>query len=97
MTFDPVIHPEPRLQICAFLLPSEEMAFSVLRTRLDISESSLSRQLKTLVDAGYVTSTKERGVPRPRTWVALTPRGRAAVHGHLAALNEIAAAANTDR
>ncbi|WP_256463931.1 transcriptional regulator [Georgenia sp. TF02-10] len=55
-----------------------------------MSESSLSRQLKTFVDAKYVVLTKERGVPRPKTWVALTDLGRSAVRGHLQALRDLA-------
>ncbi|TNC17205.1 helix-turn-helix domain-containing protein [Georgenia sp. 311] len=89
--FNAVIHPEQRIRICAFLLANEEAAFSVLRESLSISESGLSKQVKVLVDAGYVRATKERGVSRPRTWVALTAEGRRATVGHLAALREIAA------
>lgn len=89
--FNPVIHPEQRIRICAFLLANEEVAFSVLRESLEISESGLSKQVKVLANAGYVRIAKERGVPRPRTWVALTAEGREATASHLAALREIAA------
>lgn len=89
--FNSVIHPEQRIRICAFLMANDEVAFSVLRESLAISESGLSKQVKVLVDAGYVRATKERGVSRPRTWIALTPLGRQATTEHLAALREIAA------
>lgn len=89
--FDPVIHPEPRLRICAFLLPTEQVAFGSLRDELGYSDSQLSKHLKTLVEAGYVTTTKEGDVPRPRTWVSLTDAGRVATQGHLAVLRDLAA------
>lgn len=87
--FDPLIHPEQRIRACAFLLANEEVAFAVLREFLGTSESALSRQLKVLAEAGYVTVTRETGVPRPRSWVALTAEGRRATLGHLAALQEM--------
>src|SRR6185369_8070532 len=52
--FDPVIHPPPRLQICARLAAVETMDFATLREMLDVSESVLSKHVKTLEDAGYV-------------------------------------------
>lgn len=91
--FDLVIHPEPRLRICAFLLGAEQVGFSTIRDELGYSDSMLSKQLRTLAEAGYVRTNKEREVPRPRTWVSLTAAGREATRGHLAALQELAASA----
>lgn len=82
------------MRICAFLLPNDEVAFTVLRDALGLSESALSRQLKVLAEAGIAAVAREKGVPRPRAWVALTPEGREAVRGHLAALRDIAAQAD---
>lgn len=82
------------MRICAFLLPNDEVAFTVLRDALGLSESALSRQLKVLAEAGFAVVVREKGVPRPRAWVALTPEGRSAVRGHLAALRDIAAEAD---
>lgn len=95
--FDSVIHPEQRMRICAFLLPNEEVAFSILRDSLGLSESALSRQLKILVAANYATVRREKGVPRPRAWVSLTPQGRQATRSHLAALRQIASDAENQR
>lgn len=89
--FDSVIHPEPRLRICAFLLPTEQVGFGELRDALGHSDSQLSKHLRTLADAGYVVTTKEGDVPRPRTWVSLTSAGRAATEQHLAVLRDLAA------
>lgn len=89
--FDPVIHPEARLRICAFLLPTEQVGFGSMRDALCYSDSQLSKHLRTLAEAGYVATTKESDVPRPRTWVSLTQAGRTATEGHLAVLRDIAA------
>ena len=89
--FNSTIHPEQRIRVCAFLMANEEVAFAVLREALGLSESAMSKQLKVLSQAGYVRVTKEKGVPRPRTWVALTAEGRQVTSGHLAALRDIAA------
>lgn len=88
--FDPVVHPEPRLRICSFLLPAEDVTFGAVRDALGYSDSMLSKHLRTLADAGYVVLTKESDVPRPRTWVSLSTEGRSAFLGHLAALRELA-------
>lgn len=87
--FDEVIHQSTRLRICAAAATGTAVEFSVLEEALAISTSLLSKQLKVLVDAGYVALDKRRGVGRPRTWVALTPAGRRAFEAHLAALRAI--------
>ena len=87
--FNSIIHPEQRILICAFLLANSEVAFSVLRQSLDMTDSGLSKQIKVLADAGYVSISKEGGVPRPRRWLALTPAGREATEANLAALRGI--------
>lgn len=85
-----MIHPEQRLRICAFLLPAEQVVFGAIRDALGHSDSALSKHLRTLVEAGYVVTTKEADVPRPRTWVSLTTAGRDATRNHLAALQALA-------
>lgn len=91
--FDPVIHANNRLQVCALLRPVDEVEFATLRETLDISESVLSKHLRTLADAGYVTGRKETVASRQRTWVALTAAGRRALDGHLAELRRVVAMA----
>lgn len=88
--FDPLIHPEQRLRICAYLLSLDEVVFGRIREHLGCSDSVLSKHLKTLSDAGYVQTKKEPDVPRPRTWVSLTSSGRSSTRGHLAALQDLA-------
>lgn len=93
MPFDDLIHVPTRLRLCAALEAATALEFAVLEEGLGISTSLLSKQLKVLVDAGYVRLEKRRQpVGRPRTWVALTASGRRAYRGHVAALREIIAA-----
>lgn len=94
--FDPLIHEPTRLQLCGMLVPVKEIEFRTLRDALDIADSVTSKHLKALEDAGYVELAKRRPtVGRPRTWVALTHRGRTAFAGHLLELQRLAALSPT--
>jgi DNA-binding MarR family transcriptional regulator len=86
---DDVIHGINRLKICAFLAATTSAEFSTLRDLLGVADSVLSKNLKVLQDAGYVTLSKPTGLGRVRTWVQLTPAGRAAYAEHVAALREL--------
>ncbi|MET9637613.1 MULTISPECIES: transcriptional regulator [Streptomyces] len=88
--FDEVIHPINRLQICAMLAPVESLAFPVVRDALGVSDSVLSKQVKILQAAGYVTMRKETLNSRIRAWISLTPLGRTALAAHLERLRRIA-------
>ncbi|MFT3876439.1 MAG: transcriptional regulator [Propioniciclava sp.] len=87
--FDPVIHSPHRLRICAALDSVDEAEFELLREVTGVSESVLSKQVKTLEEAGYVTTTKATRASRVRTWASITNRGKAAYQGHVMALQEI--------
>jgi DNA-binding MarR family transcriptional regulator len=87
---DPVIHPIPRLRICALLDPVTEEEFSTLRDLLGTTDSALSKQLTTLTDAGYVAQRRAARGGRSRVWVTLTVAGRRAFRQHLEALTTLA-------
>jgi DNA-binding MarR family transcriptional regulator len=87
--FDPLIHAQNRLQICAILAAAVEMEFKVIKERLGVSDSVLSKHLKALQDAQYVKQTKRSEMGRQRTWLSLSTKGRQAYSGHLLALHEI--------
>lgn len=87
--FDEVIHAPQRLRICAFLDALSSVEFSTLRDDLGVADSVLSKHLKVLRDAGYVEIDKPTGRGRVRTWIELTPAGRAAYTSHVLALREI--------
>jgi len=90
--FDETIHAPNRLRICAFLDATTSTEFSVLRDLLGVADSVLSKHLKVLQDAGYVTTSKPTGRGRVKTWVSLTPTGRQAYARHVAALQALFAA-----
>lgn len=90
---DDVIHAPVRFSIMATLMAADKAAFSFVRDTVEVSDSVLSRQVATLETAGYVKSIKGYVGKRPRTWLALTPAGRAAFDAHLAALRAITAMA----
>jgi DNA-binding MarR family transcriptional regulator len=86
---DPVIHAPIRLQVCAMLAAAETVDFATVREMLDVSESVLSKHVKTLEEAGYVAVRKATSEARQRTWLALTPAGRKAFAAHAAALRAL--------
>jgi DNA-binding MarR family transcriptional regulator len=83
-----------RLRICGVLRQVDQMDFAVLRGTLDVSDATLSKHLRTLTEAGYVSLSKaasaSRSDARRLTWITLTPAGRYAFDAHLRALQEIA-------
>jgi DNA-binding MarR family transcriptional regulator len=90
---DPVIHAPNRLQICCLLAGVDTMDFTTIREALDVSESVLSKHIKTLEEAGFVALSKTPSQGRVRTWLSLTGSGRKALKGHLAALKAMMAGA----
>lgn len=75
------------------LAPVDALDFATVRESLGVSESVLSKHVRVLADAGYVSITKTPHATRTRTWLSLTAPGRAALDGHLAELRRIAAMA----
>ncbi|WP_403021190.1 transcriptional regulator [Salinibacterium sp. GXW1014] len=93
--FSEVIHAPLRLRICGLLRSVDELDFAVLRDTFGVSDATLSKHLKTLADAGFVSSTKTasaaRGDSRRITWLRLTAEGKRSFDDHVRALQQIAA------
>lgn len=88
--FDELIHSPVRLRICAALATATELEFTAVEDALGISTSTLSKQLRVLREAGYVTLDKRKQpFGRPRTWVSLTLKGRRAFDAHVTALRQV--------
>jgi DNA-binding MarR family transcriptional regulator len=87
--FDSLIHAPNRLKICALLESVTSLEFVTLREQLGVSDSVLSKYIKSLEDAGYIVVNKKASMGRQRTWVLLSPEGRKAFNGHVNALKEI--------
>lgn len=88
---DPIIHPSSRLLICACLAPAAQVEFAFLQKTVGLSASALSKQVRILIDAGYVAQLRDV-VDSRRIWLRLTPVGRSAYRAHLAALQNLIAA-----
>ncbi|RRN65835.1 transcriptional regulator [Caulobacter sp. 602-1] len=88
---DTVIHAPNRLQMCCMLAAVDIVDFATVREALDVSESVLSKHVKTLEEAGYVKVSKAASDGRQRTWLSLTAPGRKALKTHLAALKAMMA------
>ena len=95
--FDELIHPGTRLSIVALLASTAWAEFAFLRDQLDLSDSALSKQLSTLEEAGYVIIERPLREHRRRVRARLTEVGRAAFHGHVAALQQIVGSADLER
>ncbi|MEA2826844.1 MAG: hypothetical protein QOG43_1283 [Actinomycetota bacterium] len=91
--FDEIIHPSTRLSIVALLAAVEWVDFAFVRDRLGLSDSALSKQFATLEEAGYIAIERRLTDRRRRVRARLTPEGRTAFQGHVAALQQIVAAA----
>jgi DNA-binding MarR family transcriptional regulator len=93
--FNETIHAPLRLRICGLLRSVDELDFAVLRDMLEVSDATLSKHLKSLSDAGFVTvkklASEKRVDSRRITWLRLTAPGRKAFDDHIRAVRAIAA------
>lgn len=93
--FDEVVHAPVRLRVCGLLAAAEQVEFSVVRDAVGVSDATLSKHVKVLVDAGLAEVRKaastSRTDARRLTFLRLTPDGRRAFSAHVAMLRSIAA------
>lgn len=87
--FNATIHAPNRLQICAFLAQVKEVEFKTLKAHLEVSDSVLSKHLKTLEDAGFIYLDKRNLDGRPRSWIGFTASGQKAYNNHVAELKAL--------
>ncbi len=87
---DPVIHPLPRLSICAILAAGPQwLEFRTVRETTGLSDSMVSKHARALEDVGYLEVRKGAVGRRPRTWFRLTTFGRVRYREHLAQLRKL--------
>jgi DNA-binding transcriptional ArsR family regulator len=87
--FDELIHAPTRLSIVSLLAATAWAEFAFVRDSIQLSDSALSKQISTLEQAGYVTVDKTGAGRSSRTRIRLSPRGREAFDGHVAALQKL--------
>ena len=90
LSLDPLIHRPITLSVASALSAVDEADFATVRDIVEISDSVLSKQITALEQAGYLKVRKAFVGRRPRTYLSLTVRGRAALAAHLKALWDIA-------
>jgi len=76
-----LIHQPTRLSIMAALSTLEEGAkvdFTFLSEELEVTEGNLSSHIRKLEEAGLLNVEKVFVDRKPKTWIALTARGRQA-------------------
>lgn len=89
---DETIHQIVRLKIMAALAVlrgSEMLEFTRLRTITGASDGNLASHLNTLESADYIVISKDFVGKKPRTRIAVTVTGRAALARHTAYLRAI--------
>lgn len=87
---EPLLLDPTRLSIMASLAGTEWAEFGFVRDTAGLSDSTLSKRISQLGDAGFVEVRKGYVGKRPRTWLNLSAAGRAALRAHIAMLREIA-------
>ncbi len=89
---DELIHQPVRLRIMsalASLAPREQVDFSFLKDKLQLTDGNLGAHLRALEDSGYILVEKTFVERRPKTFVAASAAGRKAFAAHVAALQAI--------
>lgn len=90
---DPLIHVPTRLRIVATLaaLPEDAtLSFTRLQDMIGLTPGNLIIHLRKLEEAGYVSSEKTKNDgSAPKTTVALTSRGRAALEAYTQSLRDL--------
>lgn len=86
---DDVVHQRVRLGILTIAHEARRVEFGFLRTTLDLTTGNLSQHLTVLEKAGLVRIEKGYEGKRGRTWIHLTPDGKAALRDEIAHLKRI--------
>jgi DNA-binding MarR family transcriptional regulator len=86
---DETVHQRHRLGILTIAAESQRVEFGFLRDALGLTAGNLSRHLTVLEDAALVDVEKGYDGRRPKTWVRITPAGRAALTAEINALQAL--------
>ena len=89
---DNLIHQPVRLRIVSSLstlTEGESMEFTFLRDLHGLTDGNLGAHLRKLEEAGYVSLDKAFVERKPRTFIAITRKGRRAFKEHVKALEQI--------
>ena len=90
---DRLIHERIRLGIVSALAANDSLSFADLRDILGTTDGNLSVHARKLEDAGYVRVSKGFEARKPKAEYSLTAKGRRALEGYLAQMEQILSAA----
>jgi len=88
---DDIVHQKARLGILVIVHEAGRAEFSYLAQALQLTNGNLSRHLRVLEDANLLAIEKGYADRRPRTWIALTTKGKRALKAELDVLRAIIA------
>ena len=86
---DDVVHQRVRLGILTVAHQARRVEFAYLRETLELTAGNLSQHLTVLEKAELIAVEKGYEGKRPRTWISLTPAGRAALAAEIAQLKQL--------
>ncbi len=86
---NPTLTPPKRLACLGAVAAGRKVEFSALRQLLGLSDSDLSKHLKILTDAGYITSHRTGKAATRRTWLSVTKLGQQALDSHVDGLRKL--------
>nr|WP_297430070.1 transcriptional regulator [uncultured Actinotalea sp.] len=89
---DDLVHQRARLGILS-VLAEARCDFAYLKRVLGLTDGNLNSHLGVLARAGYLRAEKDALAARGRTWVSITPEGRAALGAEIRALESLIARA----
>jgi hypothetical protein len=86
---DDAVHQQVGLGILAECASTARVDFTHLKTVLEFTDGNLGCHLQILEQAGLVTIERVRDASRPRGWMRIARRGRAALECEIVALRAI--------
>lgn len=86
---DPLLSTPKKLAAIGMLANVHKVEFAFMRDHLKLSDSDLSKQMRALVDAGYVKSSKTGRGQERQTWFRISRQGEKVLTAHLHALNAL--------
>ena len=86
LDLDDRVHQKTRLALLTVLDEAGRADFPYLKALLALTDGNLGRHLEALAAQGLVEIQKGHEGRRPRTWAAITPRGREALAAEMRVL-----------
>ena len=86
---DDVIHGRVRLAVMAFLSGAGSADFTLLRSKVGVTDGNLSVHIRKLEETGYIMVEKQFAGRRPLTLCHLTKQGREAWIAYIARMDAL--------